>query len=204
MPKSEFVDYYELMQISPSAEPETIHRVFRLLAARYHPDNPESGDVEKFLLLRQAMAVLSDPVQRATYDMQREAFKLKPLSVFALRDFAIGVDGEANRRLGVLCLLYNNRRQVPENPGLSLLELETEMAFPREHLTFTLWYLLDKKYVIRDDRSSYVISAEGVDYVESKLASNQVLYKLLKAAESGGLEREEPRVWAAPAGENDT
>ena len=46
-----FVDYYELMQISSNAEPETIHRVFHMLAARYHPDNPQSGDTEKFLLL---------------------------------------------------------------------------------------------------------------------------------------------------------
>ena len=30
-------DYYELLQISQNAEPETIHRVYRLLAQRYHP-----------------------------------------------------------------------------------------------------------------------------------------------------------------------
>jgi curved DNA-binding protein CbpA len=202
MSKTEFVDFYELMQISPNAEPETVHRVFRLLAARHHPDNPETGDVEKFLVLQQAHAVLSHPAQRTAYDLRRDAYKLKPLSVFSLRDFAIGVDGESNRRLGVLCLLYNNRRSVPENPGLSLLELETVMAFPREHLMFTLWYLLDKQYVIRDDRSSYMISAEGVDYVESNLSSNQVLYKLLKSAESGGLEREEPRIWHVQGVEN--
>ena len=27
-------DYYELLQISPSAEPETIHRVYRLLEGK--------------------------------------------------------------------------------------------------------------------------------------------------------------------------
>ncbi len=202
--KDEFVDYYELMQISPNAEPETIQRVFKLLASRYHPDNPQTGDLEKFLLLRQAHEVLSHPDKKATYDLQRESHKLKPLSVFSMQDFAVGVDGESNRRLGILCLLYHNRRNMPDLAGLSLLDLETLMAFPREHLMFTLWYLVEKNFIRRDERSSYVITAEGVDYVESNLSSNQVLYKLLKAAESGGAEREEPRVWysggAAAAG----
>ncbi len=34
----DFIDYYELLQISPNAEPQTIQRVYRMLAARYHPD----------------------------------------------------------------------------------------------------------------------------------------------------------------------
>ena len=56
-----FVDYYELLQISPNAEPDTIHRVFRIMAARYHPDNKETGNSEKFFLLTKAYAVVSDP-----------------------------------------------------------------------------------------------------------------------------------------------
>ena len=41
--KKDFVDYYEVLQISPRAELETIKRVFKLLAVRVHPDNPESS-----------------------------------------------------------------------------------------------------------------------------------------------------------------
>ena len=63
-----FTDYYELLQISPNAELETIHRVFRLLAMRYHPDNPETGDPAKFLELTQAYEVLKDPEKRCAYD----------------------------------------------------------------------------------------------------------------------------------------
>ena len=39
------LDYYEVLQISPNAEAETIQRVFRILAARYHPDNPETASL---------------------------------------------------------------------------------------------------------------------------------------------------------------
>src|ERR1039458_3494646 len=44
-------DYYEIMQLSPRADLQTINRVYRIMATRYHPDNRESGDQEKFLLL---------------------------------------------------------------------------------------------------------------------------------------------------------
>ena len=49
------IDYYEFLQISPHADVDTIHRVYRYLAARLHPDNPESGDAEMFRLLRSCL-----------------------------------------------------------------------------------------------------------------------------------------------------
>jgi DnaJ-class molecular chaperone len=62
-------EYYEILQVSSKAEPDTIHRVYRLLAQRFHPDNQESGDSERFRLLRDAYDVLSDPEKRAQYDI---------------------------------------------------------------------------------------------------------------------------------------
>ena len=61
-------DYYEFLQISPNAEPATISRVYRFLAGRFHPDIPGTGDAEKFVLLKQAYDVLSNPKRRAEYD----------------------------------------------------------------------------------------------------------------------------------------
>src|SRR5215471_10878956 len=91
MSPEDFVDYYELMQISPSAEPETIQRVFRLLAARYHPDAPQTGDVEKFLCLKRAHDILLNTEARAAYDVARGQHKLKPITVFSLKDFTVGI-----------------------------------------------------------------------------------------------------------------
>ena len=53
------LDYYEFLQISPHADMETVHRVYRYLAARFHPDNPETGDPEKFFLLKSASAIIT-------------------------------------------------------------------------------------------------------------------------------------------------
>jgi DnaJ-class molecular chaperone len=69
---SEQTDYYELLQISPNAEPETIHRVYRLLAQRYHPDNRETGNAQKFRQLHDAYTTLSDPAKRAQFDVAHE------------------------------------------------------------------------------------------------------------------------------------
>jgi hypothetical protein len=72
------LDYYEVMQLSPNADAETISRVFRLLAFRYHPDNAESGNSEMFLRLSEAHQILGDPEKRAAYDAARRGTKRVP------------------------------------------------------------------------------------------------------------------------------
>jgi curved DNA-binding protein len=199
-PSGAFVDYYELMQISPNAEVETIQRVYRMLAARYHPDNTNTGDMERFLRLNEGYQILSDPEARAEYDADYRAQRLEPIEVFNLRDFAVGIDGEGNRRMGLLCLLYNQRRTNAELPGLSLLEFEKLMTCPREHLVFTVWYLKDKAYVRQTEDSSYAITASGVDYVEAGLPKNRILYKLIKEAEDGAVRAAQPRAQGSTEG----
>jgi len=183
MAESDFVDYYELLQISPNAELETVHRVFRMLATRYHPDNRETGDTDKFLALNKAYETLSDPKTRAEYDTDYQHRTVEPNELFELKEFSLGIDAEANRRVGILCLLYNSRRSNPEDPGLSILEFESMMTFPREHLMFTVWYLKEQNFIRQDDKSDYVISSGGVDYVEANLTKNKLAYRLLNSAE---------------------
>jgi curved DNA-binding protein len=179
------VNYYDLLQINPRAEIETIDRVYRILAGRYHPDNQATGDAEKFRMLNDAYQMLRDPVKRAEYDKQFQTSPAGPLPIFLGKEFADGIDSEAKIRIGVLCLLYSKRRANPDFAALSLLDMENIMAFPRERLLFALWYLRAKRYVVQDDRSSFIISAEGVDYLETQLPTNQILYKIFRASESG-------------------
>jgi curved DNA-binding protein CbpA len=182
---NDFVDYYELLQISSHAEISTIHRVYKLLAARYHPDNPNTGDLNRFLLLKEAYETLSRPDLRLEYDLRYHEHVNRPLEVFTTSEFDVGIDGEANRRLGILCLLYSRRRTNPERPGISLLDFETVMSCPREHLEFAMWYLKEHHYVRQVDNSDFVITGEGADYVEANLPKNEILYRLLKAGDSG-------------------
>jgi len=172
-------DYYEFLQISPKAEFATIQRVYRFLASRYHPDNPATGDSEKFLLLKHAFEVLSDPVQRAAYDATRETGDLQPSPTLESIDYMDGIEGEVNRRLAVLSVLYGKRRMSPEYPRVSLADLEKRMGFPREYLDFATWYLRSKKYVTKEDNSDFALTALGVDFVEANASKIPVLHKML-------------------------
>lgn len=185
MPPEHLINYYDLLQINPRAEVESIERVYRILAARYHPNNRQTGDAERFRLLTEAYEVLRDPVRRAEYDRHFEVNPAGPLAIFLGKEFTDGIDAEAKIRIGVLCLLYSKRRANPDFAALSLLDMENIMAFPRERLLFALWYLRAKRYVVQDDRSSFIITADGVDHLESQLPTNQILHKIFRASEAG-------------------
>jgi curved DNA-binding protein CbpA len=173
------MDYYEFLQISPNAEAETIHRVYRFLASRFHPDNPETSDPEKFAMLRHAYDVLSDPSRRAEYDSKffSEGPEAPPIS--ASVDFMDDIEGELNRRLAVLAVLYYRRRHNPYAPEVGLAEIEARMGFPRDYLDFTTWYLIRKGFVNRADNSDFTLTAEGVDFVEAQRGNIPTLNRLL-------------------------
>lgn len=178
-PSGESVDHYEFLQINPKAQAETIQRVYRFLAARYHPDNPDTGDPEKFLHLNQAYEILSDPERRAQYDAGLKAKPPEPNEAFGSIDFLDGVEGELNRRLAVLSLLYRRCRTNVGNPQVSLLDLERHMGFPREYLDFTIWYLRSKKFVKQEDNAELSLTCVGVDFVEENFDKLPLLSKLL-------------------------
>jgi len=171
------VDYYEFLQISPNADVDTIHRVYRYLASRLHPDNPTSGDAEQFKLLKNAYDVLSDRVRRAEYDAGRRRNAQEPYSTTI--DFMDNMEGELNRRLAVLAVLYHRRRSRAHNAEVSLAEIEERMGFPRDYLDFTLWYLQKKGYITKADNAQYTLTAEGVDFVEKERVDFPNLNKML-------------------------
>jgi len=172
-------DYYEFLQINPKAEVGTIHRVYRFMAGRFHPDNPETGDPEKFLLLNRIYDVLSDPAKRADYDASRQTQEPEADPIFELSAFVNGIEGEVNRRIGILALLYNKRRKSSRDPAISLWDLEQKMAMPREYLDFATWYLKNKGYITIADNSDFTLTALGVDYVEENADKNPILNRLL-------------------------
>jgi curved DNA-binding protein CbpA len=165
-------DYYELLQISPNADPETIHRVYRLLAQRYHPDNQHTGNEGRFRQLVEAYELLTDPQRRAQYDVgynEMRAKRWKPVAAPERADNPIEV--EQLVRITVLEVLYERRRAEPGRAGVFVLDLEQLTGHAREHLEFTVWYLTRKNFVAREDNSRLAITVEGVDYLEAQYLS---------------------------------
>jgi len=163
-----FVDYYELLQLSPNADTETIERVFRHLAKRYHPDNPESADSDRFHLIVEAHRILSDPEARSGYDVKYQDYwnRRWKLASEASDGSAFGDDREVRESL--LSILYIQRRRNMKNPGLGDYEMARLLGRPHELVEFHLWYLKSKGWVERLDTGYLAISALGVDEVEKR------------------------------------
>jgi hypothetical protein len=62
-------DLYEVLQVSPTAEPEVIEAAYRRLARKYHPDvSKQTGSSERMQRIVAAYEVLGDATRRAAYD----------------------------------------------------------------------------------------------------------------------------------------
>src|SRR6266496_4308311 len=173
MPEDRTEDYYDVLQVSPSAEPETIIRVYRMLAQRYHPDNQKTGNDSRFRAITEAYTILSDPEKRARYDVgyqqqRKDRWRLVANGAQVENDFEM----EQIVRLTVLEALYTKRRVEPSDPGIFWHEFEGLIGRPREHLEFTFWFLQQKKFVTRDDHSRLVLTVEGAEYLEQTYRSN--------------------------------
>lgn len=158
-----FTDCYENLQISPNADMEMIERVFRLLAKRYHPDNKQTGNAEKFNTLNDAYRILSDPEKRAAYDVKYDQHRAASWKIFEEASHSDGFDEDNRIRQGVLSLLYTARRRDASNPGMGIMELEKYLSCPQEHMEFHVWYLKEKDWIRRTESGEWSITADGVD-----------------------------------------
>lgn len=165
--EQKFVDHYEVLQLSPNATAETVERVYRILAKRYHPDNQDTGDADQFAEIHTAYELLANPVSRASYDAKYEQNRAMTWKIFKQE----GADDSRadDQRLfrGILSLLYIARRRDPENGGLGPVTLETMLGCPRQHLEFPIWYLRQRGYVERLGNGYMAITADGIDKLGS-------------------------------------
>jgi curved DNA-binding protein CbpA len=159
-------DYYDILQLSPKADLDTIHRVYRILAQRFHPDNVETGSDKLFRRVLEAYRVLSDPEKRAAYDAGHgKLLKAKWRLLESLSDGST-MEGEKAKRQGILLLLYSRRVNNPTHPGLGTHELEDLLGIPREHLEFSIWFLKEAGFVTRGDNGRVAITYKGVEAAE--------------------------------------
>ena len=68
---SAFIDYYEVLEVSPVARQSVIDKAYRALMLEEHPDR--GGDTRKAQLINEAYQVLGDPARRTEFDRRRAA-----------------------------------------------------------------------------------------------------------------------------------
>lgn len=183
MNKNGFIDYYELLQLSPNADSDTIERVFRHLAKKFHPDNKESGDIDRFHLVVEAHRTLSNPENRAAYDVKYQDYWNSRWNVASEASKRTGFGDDSENRESILSMLYVQRRRDMKKPGLGDYDVARLLNIPLELLDFHVWYLKAKGWVERLDTGYLAITALGVDQVEQgrlRLRKDQML-------EAGGI-----------------
>ena len=166
MNEDSFADYYEDLQVSPNADLETIERVSRLLAKRYHPDNSITGNNERFRIITSAYKVLSDVEKRAAFDAKYEDVLNKKLKTLSKASSTEGFEHDQQIRQAILSILYVDRRQNPSGSGVGSYRLEKLLKWPEKILEFHIWYLKEKGWIQRIETGGYVITANGVEIVE--------------------------------------
>jgi len=168
MGKETFTNYYEALQVSPSADREMIDRAFRLLAKRYHPDNKVTGNPGKFKFLVEAYRVLSDPEKRAAYNNQNKTINAYQDNI--LFNTPQSRDPEEERKINqlILFIYYLARKRDAMKPGVGTVELEKLTGLPEKKLNFHIWYLKEKGWLQRIETGEFAITANGVDEVVEK------------------------------------
>jgi curved DNA-binding protein len=165
MKRESFIDYYEILQLSQAADQETIERVYRLLAKRYHPDNKSTGDAQKFDELVKAYRTLSDPERRAGYDAKYEAGNMHQWNNFPHAAPSEGTEDDRKIYQAILSMLYTARRRDAENAGVGIFQMEKLLGVPEKYLEFHIWYLREKGWIQRVENGGFAITVSGVDAI---------------------------------------
>jgi curved DNA-binding protein CbpA len=142
--------------------------MFRYLAQRYHPDNRETGDRNRFDVVVEAHNTLRDPIKRAQYDIQHgnhSNLRWKLVNEASDRN---GIERDVDIQNRLLSLFYVKRRQNISEPGIGNFELERMIGCPAEHLQFHLWYMKEKGWIVRTESGMLAITVEGVDRANSE------------------------------------
>ena len=193
-----FQDHYAVLGIDPKADSEIIKRAFNEMNLKYDPATPETGDAEKYEAVQVAFEVLSDVSLRRGFDRLKGVNQNEGEAKFSGPEFFELFGRDTLVRMVILCVLYDRRRTHPYTPTLSMRALENIVSISNDELFVALWYLKQRNLVVNDDKSSLQITVDGLDFLESKHPSAEVMLPLIKPSSIEGATVQEPVRAAAP------
>lgn len=182
-PLTKFQDHYAILGIETNADTDRMVAAYARASEKYHPNNPETGDAEKYEAITAAFEVLSDSVQRREFDKVKGLDKDGGDPKFTGLPFFEALGRGSQLRVAMLCVLYDRRRSKPFRPSLSMRQFENSLCASEEELLFALWYLKQRGLVGQDDKSSLLITVEGMDFLESNQPVPEVVMPFIKMPE---------------------
>jgi curved DNA-binding protein len=167
----EFVDFYALLGVDPTCSYRELEAAWHRLAKKFHPDNPDTADVDSFSEIVGAYRVLRDPSSREAYDRQHfPDFRSRAAEASAgfngLVDEKTAAD-DADVHYRILLSLYRRRRENPSDPGILQWLLQEKLGCPEAQFEFHIWYLKSKRYIEVTESLALAITIEGIDAVIS-------------------------------------
>jgi curved DNA-binding protein len=176
-----FQDHYALLGIDPKSDSDAIALAYAKWSEKYHPNNPETGDPEKFEKVNLAFEVLSDPLLRREFDNLKGVSLEVGTPKFSGLMFFDALGRGTGLRLALLCVLYDRRRTRPFTPSLSMRHVENILQSTEEELNFVMWYLKQRGLIGSDDKSSLQITVAGMDFLEKNHPAAELVMPFIKA-----------------------
>ncbi len=192
-----FNDHYAILGVDAAADDDIIQRAYARMLEKFGPDNIDTRDDEKMALVKAAHDVLSDPEKRKEFDALKGLAGDRGRPMFTGPDFFDILGQGVGLRIALLCIFYDRRRNKPFTPALSMRHIEAMVEGSLEALTFALWYLKQRGYVINDDKSNVMITVEGMDFLEANRPNSEYVMPFIKP--SAVPEKPKPAPAAEPA-----
>lgn len=169
----EFVDYYDLLQVTPGCDERILEAAYHHFLKKYHPDHAETADVDKFKDIVSAYKVLKDPERRAQYDRTYEALNGGGPKVGEIQENDALGDAEAHEF--ILSSLYKRRRENSKEPGLGPWLLQDMLGCTDGEFDFHVWYLRSKGLIETTEEGTLAVTVAGVDHVISTSKTTKVV-----------------------------
>lgn len=199
-----FVDHYATLRVHPECDGRTLEIAYRNLAKTYHPDHPETADIDMFNAVIEAYRAVKDHGKRLAYDVHYSAHTG---FAFSAADTILSEErtalSDADVHAETLMYLYKRRRESAREPGVGAYELQRLLDCSDEALDFHTWYLKAKGLIETTDAGTLAITIAGVDHVIS--TSRSTAQEKLRISQFGGHQgpnsgpNSGPRAWPQDA-----
>lgn len=175
-----FQDHYKILGIDPKASTDVVQMAYNALRNIYDTSVGTEPSHEKMDEITLALEVLMDPQGRKMFDSVRGGNDDDREVKFSGMVFFSELTQEQSRRLTMLCVLYDVRRQNPRVPMVTMRQFEKVVDMTENQIQMSLWYLKTLSYVSVDDKSKMQITAQGMEFLEENPPDAARIWPFLK------------------------